>query len=157
MLLSVIILLERSVAYVIQNETVSESINETANSENSSSTDPKPAVVAPNYDKVSLLSAGFRPQPNMLLSRMQPRLNALSRQSLKRFSLFPLRGFFAFRSPLVGTDQVPQELGNASHMNCTNCQPRYLPRQISKRMAMAPVVGRTRRPYDVPQIGKSSL
>lgn len=157
--LTVVILFERSAAYAIQSQTVSNSHAEESETDavTDKPTDVEPKLKSP-INNIRLMPLAFRPKSNTHLSIMEPEPNAPGPITLKRLSLVPLRGFFNFRSEQLGSDQVRQnELGNVSTLNCTNCPARYLPRQIAKRVAMASKVPRTRMPYDVPQIGKSLL
>lgn len=157
-----IILVDWCSAFVIQNNTLSKVNDDSANKVNSKLPDDKPEVELLNHNKLQVFSPVFRSVSNSYSGAMQPQFDP---SSLKRFSIVPLRGFFAFRNPQSGSGPVQyrSELMNATTLNCsedsTNCRDRHTPRQISKRMTMASGIPnrRTRRPYDVPQIGKSFI
>ena len=156
-----IILVDWCSAYAIQNNTLSKVNNDSANKISSKSPNDKPNVEILNHSKLNMFSPIFGSRSNRYLNVMQPQFDP---SSLKRFSVVPLRGFFAFRSPSpqlrTGPVQYRGELMNITSLNCsedsTNCRGRHPTRQISKRMTMASGIPnrRTRRPYDVPQIGK---
>lgn len=156
-----VILVDWCSAFVIQqNNTHSKVNDESVNKVNSK--DGKPEVEVLNHSKLRVFSPVYRSTLDRFPNAMQPQFDP---SSLKRFSIVPLRGFFAFRNVQSGPGPVkyPGELMNATTLNCsedsTNCRDRYIPRQISKRTAMASGIPnrRTRRPYDVPQIGKSFI
>lgn len=157
-----VILVDWCSAFVIQNNTLSKVNDESVNKVNSKFPDGKPEVEVLNHSKLHVFSPVYRSRSNRYSNAMQPQFDP---SSLKRFSIVPLRGFFAFRHPQSGPEPVQYrgELMNATSLNCsedsTNCRGRYTPRQISKRMSAASGIPnrRTRRPYDVPQIGKSFI
>lgn len=157
-----VILVDWCSAFVIQqNNTHSKANDETVNKVNSKFPDGKPEVEVLNHSKLRVFFPVYRSTSDRYSNAMQPQFDP---SSLKRFSIVPLRGFFAFRNPQSGPGPVQYrgELMNATTLNCsedsTNCRDRYIPRQISKRMAASGIPNRrTRRPYDVPQIGKSFI
>lgn len=156
-ILAIVLLLDWCSAYAIPNQT---DIVRSNSTENDNPTDNKPVVNSLSLNNLKFSPLALRPHLNSYINLMKPRINAFSPRSLKRLSAVPLRGFFAFRSPQTLADPTHEDgLLNSTVWNCSenssNCLEAYPLRQMSKRVAMASGMPRTRRPYDVPQIGES--